>query len=74
MLYAPLHDEFVFKEYPDQAALLRDIHTSTYLQAYILDRVDPHLRKVYDKGGFVEPHLPFSAESSLTCPLILLHR
>ncbi|KWS87573.1 MULTISPECIES: dermonecrotic toxin domain-containing protein [Pseudomonas syringae group] len=68
VLYAPLHDEFVFKEYQDQAALLRDIHTSTYLQAYILDRVDPHLRKVYDKGGFVEPHLPFSAESSFDVP------
>ncbi|MDP5165126.1 dermonecrotic toxin domain-containing protein [Pseudomonas syringae] len=69
VLYAPLHDEFVFKEYPDQAALVLDIHTSAYFQAYILDRIDPDLRKIYDKGGFVEPHLPFSTESSFDLPL-----
>jgi len=68
VLYAPLHDEFVFKEYPDQAALVLDIHTSAYFQAYILDRIDPDLRKIYDKGGFVEPHLPFSTESSFDLP------
>ncbi|KPZ24884.1 hypothetical protein ALQ80_04632 [Pseudomonas coronafaciens pv. oryzae] len=68
VLYAPLHDAFAFKEYPDQSALLHDIHTSASLQTYILDRVDPGLRKLYDNGGFVEPHLPFSAESSFDLP------
>jgi hypothetical protein len=68
VLYAPLHNEFVFREYPDQAALLQDIHTSKSLQTYILDRVDPDLRKIYDNGGFAEPHLPFSAESSFDLP------
>ncbi|MCF5226024.1 dermonecrotic toxin domain-containing protein [Pseudomonas syringae] len=68
VLYAPLHEEFVFKEYPDQAALLHDIHHSPGLQAYMLDRVDPDVRKIYDHGGFVEPHLPFSVESSFDSP------
>ncbi|MCH5513790.1 dermonecrotic toxin domain-containing protein [Pseudomonas syringae] len=68
VLYAPLHEDFVFKEYPDRAALLHDIHTSAFLQQYILDRVDPDVRKLYDNGGFMEPHLPFSAESSFDFP------
>ncbi|RMW14851.1 hypothetical protein ALO97_05116, partial [Pseudomonas syringae pv. tagetis] len=68
VLYAPLHEDFVFKEYPDKAALLQDIHTSASLQTYMLDRIDPDLRKVYDNGGFAEPHLPFSAESSFDMP------
>ncbi|MCF5470016.1 dermonecrotic toxin domain-containing protein [Pseudomonas syringae] len=68
VLYAPLNNDFVFKEYADQAALVLDIQTSAYFQAYILDRIDPDLRKIYDKGGFVEPHLPFSTESSFDLP------
>ncbi|WP_459203205.1 hypothetical protein, partial [Pseudomonas fragariae (ex Marin et al. 2024)] len=36
---------------------------------YILDRVDPDVRKLYDNGGFMEPHLPFSTESSFDLPL-----
>ncbi|RMV73198.1 hypothetical protein ALP05_04981 [Pseudomonas caricapapayae] len=68
VLYAPLHEDFVFKEYPDKVALLQDIHTSASLQTYMLDRIDPDLRKVYDNGGFAEPHLPFSAESSFDMP------
>lgn len=69
LLYAPLHTEFVFKEYPNQAGLLKDIHTSASLQAFILDRIDPQIRKVYNNGGFVEPHLPFNVESSFDVPL-----
>ncbi|MGN2435858.1 dermonecrotic toxin domain-containing protein [Pseudomonas syringae] len=68
VLYALMHDDFVFKEYPDQAALLQDIRTSVSLQSFILDRIDPQMRTVYDKGGFMEPHLPFSVESSFDVP------
>lgn len=69
VLYAPLHGDFVFKEYPDRKALLTDIRTSDSLQEFILDRIDPQMRKVYDNGGFMEPHLPFSVESSFDLPV-----
>ncbi|SDX22526.1 hypothetical protein SAMN05444064_11613 [Pseudomonas syringae] len=68
ILYALMHDEFVFKEYPHRAALLEDIRTSASLQAFILSRIDSELRRIYDNGGFVEPHLPFSVESSFDVP------
>ncbi|WP_057414749.1 dermonecrotic toxin domain-containing protein [Pseudomonas cannabina] len=68
VLYAPLHEEFVFKEYSDQTALLYDVRTSDTLQTYILDRIDPQQRKLYDNGGFMEPHLPFSVEASFDLP------
>lgn len=68
ILYSLLGD-FAFREYPDKAALLEDIHTSTTLQTYLLERIDESVRKIYDHGGFKEPHLPFSTESSFDVPL-----
>jgi hypothetical protein len=68
VLYSLLGD-FVFKEYPDKAALLNDIRTSATLQAYLLERIDESVRRIYDHGGFQEPHLPFSTESSMDVPL-----
>ncbi|RMT84329.1 dermonecrotic toxin domain-containing protein [Pseudomonas viridiflava] len=68
VLYALMHDEFVFKEYLDQTALLHDIRTSPSLQAMMLERIEPGLRKIYDRGGFMEPHVPFSVESSFDLP------
>ncbi|MCQ9473057.1 hypothetical protein NRB15_22175 [Pseudomonas alliivorans] len=68
VLYSPFHNDFAFKEYADEAALLTDIHTSRDLQAMILERIDPQERKLYDNGGFTEPHLPFSAESTFDLP------
>ncbi|CAM3284185.1 hypothetical protein BZK31_15095 [Pseudomonas floridensis] len=69
ILYVLMHDEFVFKEYADQAALLADIRTSSSLQTLMLQRIEPGMRHIYDKGGFMEPHLPFSVESSWDLPL-----
>ncbi|MEG5267121.1 hypothetical protein TRP66_22795 [Pseudomonas sp. JDS28PS106] len=68
ILYSLIGD-FVFKEYPDKAALLQDIRTSSTLQAYLLERIDEAQRKIYANGGFQEPHLPFSTESSFDVPL-----
>ncbi|WP_249582399.1 dermonecrotic toxin domain-containing protein [Pseudomonas viridiflava] len=68
VLYRPLNGDDVFNEYPDEAALLNDIRSSSRLQAFILDRVDPQMRKVFDQGGFMEPHLPFSVESDFDVP------
>ncbi|WP_163006585.1 hypothetical protein, partial [Pseudomonas viridiflava] len=59
ILYAPLNGDFVFREYADLDGLVHDIRTSASLQAFILDRIEPDQRKIYDNGGFMEPHLPF---------------
>ena len=69
LLYVLMHDEFVFVEYRDQAALVNGICRTKELQDILLDRMDPDIRHVYDKGGFLEPHLPFSTESSWDVPL-----
>jgi hypothetical protein len=68
ILYSLLED-FVFREYPDKNALLQDIRTSSTLQAYLLERLDERQRRIYDHGGFQEPHLIFSTESSFDVPL-----
>jgi hypothetical protein len=67
VLYSLLGN-FVFKEYADENALLDDIHASDTLQSYLLERIDASMRKIYAHGGFQEPHLPFSSESSLDVP------
>lgn len=68
ILYS-LAGDFEFKEYVDQAALLQDIRTSSTLQTYLLERIDEQERSIYAHGGFLEPHLPFSTESSFDVPL-----
>ncbi|WP_122586858.1 dermonecrotic toxin domain-containing protein [Pseudomonas viridiflava] len=69
VLYAPLNGDFVFREYANRDGLLNDIRTSESFQAFILDRIEPDQRKIFDNGGFMEPHLPFSVESSFDLPL-----
>lgn len=64
ILYTLLGDDMDFKEYPNEVALLADVQSTTSLQALILERLTPQARKTYDNGGFREPHLPWSAESS----------
>lgn len=62
VLHAIVHPDFVFREYPDSAALLADISSDEPLQQMLLDRLDAEVRKRYEHGGFIEPHLPFFAE------------
>ncbi|WP_062390822.1 dermonecrotic toxin domain-containing protein [Pseudomonas abietaniphila] len=69
ILYTSYHDEFVFREYPSQAALAGDICRDDKLQKWLLERVEPAARKRYDHGGFLEPHLPFSTEGAGNVPL-----
>ncbi|MGE6385976.1 dermonecrotic toxin domain-containing protein [Pseudomonas sp. NPDC078416] len=63
ILHAIIHPAFVFREYPDLGALLADIRSDEALQRMLLERLDPEVRKRYEHGGFIEPHLPFAAES-----------
>lgn len=69
VLYAVLNDELLFNEYDDQASLVTDIRTSPALQKFILQRLPAHARVLYDHGGFMEPHLPFSTESFSDVPV-----
>lgn len=67
VLYSLLETS-VFREYPNKEALLQDIRTSSTLQTYLLERIDERERRIYDHGGFQEPHLTFSTESSFDVP------
>jgi len=62
VLHAIVHPGFVFREYPDSAALLADIRNDELLQQMLLDRLEAEVRRRYEHGGFIEPHLPFFAE------------
>ncbi|WP_122663821.1 dermonecrotic toxin domain-containing protein [Pseudomonas viridiflava] len=48
---------YTFKEYASQEAFLTDLQTSTELQALVLERLDPSVRFVYQRGGFLTPRL-----------------
>lgn len=60
ILHAIASPDFTFKEYPTQNDLLLDLQTSTQLQALVLERLDPTARFVYERGGFLQPHLSWA--------------
>ena len=70
VLWITYSERFIFKVYADDAALLADLGVNTELQADILQRIAPYTRKVYDHGGFVEPHLARFGDSSLNWLLL----
>lgn len=69
VLYSVLVDQVQFSEYASEAALLTAIQRSSDLQSLILGRLDPQVRQVYDNGGFIEPHLPWSTEGFMDTPI-----
>ena len=60
VLYTLFCASFTFREYASQSALMDDIRGNKSLQQLLLERLDPEVRRRYDHGGFIEPHLPFS--------------
>lgn len=60
ILHAIASSDFIFKEYPTQDDLLLDLQTSTKLQELVLERLDPTARFVYERGGFLQPHLSWA--------------
>jgi hypothetical protein len=50
--------------YPGRAELLAALHTDTGFQTQLLAHLEPHARRTYDNGGWVEPHLHWNTESS----------
>lgn len=59
LLYVFYNKEYALKEYRDQNALISELHTSASLQALVLGRLEPRVRKIYDHNGFVEPHIGY---------------
>ena len=70
ILWLTYSQRFTFKAYANEAALLADLRVNTDLQAEILQRIVPYTRKVYDHGGFAEPHLAGYGDSSLNWLLL----
>lgn len=70
ILWITYSQRFTFKAYANEAALLTDLRVNTDLQGEILQRIAPYSRKVYDHGGFVEPHLARYGDSSLNWLLL----
>lgn len=70
ILWVTYSQHFTFKVYANDAALLVDLRVNTLLQAEILLRIAPYARKVYDHGGFTEPHLARYADASLNWLLL----
>jgi hypothetical protein len=50
--------------YPGRAELLAALHTDTGFQTQLLAHLEPHARRTYDNGGWVEPHVYWNTESS----------
>jgi len=69
ILYSMLADRVQFVEYANEAALWAAIQGSRSLQSIILEHLDPRVRRIYDNGGFIEPHLPWSTEAFMEVPL-----
>jgi hypothetical protein len=63
VVYAIFDENIDFKEYANEAAFLQDLHDSSILQTFILERLDPAVRPIYENGGFVEPHFAWNTES-----------
>lgn len=63
VLYMPYAIDGVLQAFNDPAALQRSLLSDTALQKRLLMRMPETMRTRYDYGGFLEPHLEFSAES-----------
>ena len=62
VLFAIHYSAFTFKEFPNLEALMQEIRVDRSLQALVLERLAPDVRRRYAHDGFTEPHLPFSVE------------
>lgn len=58
LLWVMYSQHFSLKEYASEAELLSAIYTDAALQTLLLQRLPVYDRRVYDHGGFIEPHLP----------------
>jgi hypothetical protein len=64
VLYAAGHPGFVFKAFSSDAELLAAAQQPGELQTLLVGRIDAQVRNRYARGGMIEPHLPYSDQSS----------
>jgi hypothetical protein len=69
VLHALLNDDFIFKEYASQAALMEELQAIGPLQTLVLARLDELRQRRYAHGGFIEAHVPWSTEGLQSVPL-----
>lgn len=60
ILHAVADADYLFKEYASQTELLTELYTSPKLQSFVLSRLDPAVRFVYERDGFMQPHLSWA--------------
>jgi hypothetical protein len=60
ILHAVADADYLFKEYASQAEFLNELYTSPKLQSLVLKRLDPAVRFVYERDGFIQPHLSWA--------------
>ena len=68
VLYSPYDNRRTYQQFADTRDLLDNIRNTPALQALLLGRMPAQVRKRYGRGGFEEPHLPFSVESDFDLP------
>ncbi|WP_095099462.1 dermonecrotic toxin domain-containing protein [Pseudomonas sp. Irchel 3A5] len=57
ILHMIANPDYIFKEYASQSDFLTDLQTNEELQALVLERLDPTVRFIYNRGGFLQPRL-----------------
>ena len=57
LLYRPLYGNAALTEFPSIQAMMAAIAQAGALQDSVLDWLSPEARRVYELGGFLEPHL-----------------
>ncbi|NBA98041.1 dermonecrotic toxin domain-containing protein [Pseudomonas sp. R5(2019)] len=68
VLYSP-YEAQTFRAFDSREALLHALNNDTHLQQRVLEKLDTVTRRIYDHGGFAQPHLPISVESDFDLPL-----
>ncbi|WP_141232453.1 dermonecrotic toxin domain-containing protein [Pseudomonas fragi] len=58
----------MLREYAGQGDFLHQLHGSEPLQDEVLERLESRVRKIYDYGGFHEPHVGY-VDPTLSSPL-----
>ncbi|GAB7528266.1 hypothetical protein PS3A_06740 [Pseudomonas sp. 3A(2025)] len=64
ILFTAYASQHSLRLYPGRAELIAAVQTDPVLQSQLLERLKPEARRTYDNGGWLEPHVRWSAESS----------
>ncbi|MEX5339887.1 DUF6543 domain-containing protein [Pseudomonas sp. I2] len=57
LLYRPLYGHDPLRQFASIEAMMAGIRESESLQASMVNWMEPHVRHIYDHGGFTEPHV-----------------